>query len=203
MTETLASSAHAQDLPAEGPKEGPEEGETIFESMEKQEDAAAVLRQLEELNQRFRATFAVDSDLVPQPSLEKHQALLNEAKQLLAEVLERSEDPVQRASVLGGITAGLAIGSAVHRNQSLMRQHYQALTESINDDTAESGGSRRQLWLAQILGDLLDDQPEGLGGKGLKNRVWRRYQRKFGKNAETFRRDWRALWRRNRGKNAA
>jgi hypothetical protein len=171
--------------------------------MENAEDASAVLRQLNELNQRFRATFAVDSDLVPKPSLEKHQQLLNEAKQLLAEVLERAEDPAQRASVLGAITAGLAIGTAVHRNQSLMRQHYHALTESINDDTTESGGTRRQLWLAQILGDLLEDQPEGLGGRGLKNRVWRRYQRKFGKNAETFRRDWRALWRRKRSKSAA
>ncbi len=195
MTDTVADGACAHDLPAEG--------ENIFESMENAEDASAVLRQLNELNQRFRATFAVDSDLVPKPSLEKHQQLLDEAKQLLAEVLERAEDPAQRASVLGGITAGLAIGTAVHRNQSLMRQHYHALTESINDDTTESGGTRRQLWLAQILGDLLEDQPEGLGGRGLKNRVWRRYQRKFGKNAETFRRDWRALWRRNRSKSAA
>lgn len=195
MAETLAEYALSEDHPTDTG--------TIFDSMDVPQEATAVLGQLEELNQRFRATFAVDSELVPKPELDQHQQLLNEAKQMLEEVLERGGDPVQRASVLGGITAGLAIGSAVHQNRYLMRQHYQALSESIGDTAEPSGKSRRQLWLAQILGDLLEERPEAVASRSLKSRVWRRYQRKFGKSEDTFRRDWRALWQRKRDKTAA
>ncbi len=195
MAETLAEYPLSEDHPADTA--------TIFESMDHPQEASAVLGQLEELNLRFRATFAVDSELVPRPQLDQHQQLLNEAKEMLEEVLERSSDPAQRASVLGAITAGLAIGTAVHQNRYLMRQHYQALRESIGDTAETSGKSRRQLWLAQILGDLLEERPEASESRGLKRRVWRRYQRKFGKSEDTFRRDWRALWRRKRGKTAA
>lgn len=177
--------------------------DTIFESMAVEDEAGAVLAQLEELNMRFRASFAVDSELVPRPQLDQHRQLLEEAKQMLEEVLARADNPDQRASVLGGITAGLAIGTAVHQNRDLMRQHYQALRDSIGDADSASGRSQRQLWLAKILGDLLEEGPDAVEGSGLKSRVWRRYQTKFGKNAETFRRDWRALWRRNRDKTAA
>ncbi|MGD8978392.1 MAG: hypothetical protein PVG91_12360 [Gammaproteobacteria bacterium] len=177
--------------------------DTIFESMEVEQEASAVLGQLEELNLRFRASFAVESELVPQPQLDQHRQLLDEAKQMLEEVLDQAGDSAQRASVLGGITAGLAIGTAVHQNRDLMRQHYQALRESIDTGAAPTGKSRRQLWLAKILGDMLEEGPEAVEGTGLKSKVWRRYQRKFGKNAETFRRDWRSLWRRNRDKTAA
>lgn len=195
MAETLAEYALSEDHPADTG--------TIFDSMDVPQEASAVLGQLEELNQRFRATFAVDSELVPRPQLDQHQQVLNEAKQMLEEVLERGGDPVQRASVLGGITAGLAIGTAVHQNRNLMRQHYQALSESIGDTAEASGKSRRQLWLAQILGDLLEERPEAVASRSLRSRVWRRYQRKFGKSEDTFRRDWRALWRGKHGKSAA
>jgi|GEM_PF-3507651 len=195
MAETLAEYALSEDHPADTG--------TIFDSMDVPQEASAVLGQLEELNLRFRATFAVDSELVPRPQLDQHQQVLNEAKQMLEEVLERGGDPVQRASVLGGITAGLAIGTAVHQNRNLMRQHYQALSESIGDTAEASGKSRRQLWLAQILGDLLEERPEAVASRSLRSRVWRRYQRKFGKSEDTFRRDWRALWRGKHGKSAA
>jgi len=195
MAETLAEYALSEDHPADTG--------TIFDSMDVPQEASAVLGQLEELNLRFRATFAVDSELVPRPQLDQHQQVLNEAKQMLEEVLERGGDPVQRASVLGGITAGLAIGTAVHQNRNLMRQHYQALSESIGDTAEASGKSRRQLWLAQILGDLLEERPEAVASRSLRSRVWRRHQRKFGKSEDTFRRDWRALWRGKHGKSAA
>lgn len=195
MAETLAEYALSEDHPADTG--------TIFDSMDVPQEAIAVLGQLEELNQRFRATFAVESELVPKPQLDQHQQLLNEAKQMLEEVLERGGDPVQRSSVLGGITAGLAIGAAVHQNRDLMRQHYQALRASIGDTAKADGRSRRQLWLAEILSDLLEDRPDSAASRSLKSRVWRRYQRKFGKSEATFRRDWRALWRRDRDKTAA
>ncbi len=199
MAESTAESLAEHPIP----ESKSDAADTIFESMEVEQEASAVLGQLEELNMRFRASFSVDSELVPQPQLDQHRQLLDEAKQMLEEVLEQAGDSAQRASVLGGITAGLAIGTAVHQNRYLMRQHYQALRESIGADETSTGKSQRQLWLAKILGDLLEEGPETVEGSGLKSKVWRRYQRKFGKNAETFRRDWRALWRRNRDKTAA
>jgi hypothetical protein len=199
MAETTAESL--ADHPITENRTGTQD--TIFESMAVDDEADAVLAQLEELNMRFRASFSVDSELVPRPQLDQHRQLLEQAKQMLEEVLAQAEIPDQRASVLGGITAGLAIGTAVHQNRDLMRQHYQALRDSIGDAESASGKSQRQLWLAKILGDLLEEGPDVVEGAGLKSRVWRRYQRKFGKNAETFRHDWRALWRRNRDKTAA
>ncbi len=100
--------------------------------------------------ERFRATFAVEYGS-PGRSSNQHQQLLNEAKEMLEEVLDGAATGPACLGP-GGITAGLAIGTAVHQNRyldvSITRRY-------VNRSRCNKFHGNFSLWLAQILGDLL------------------------------------------------